>query len=51
VVYNPLDCPAVDQRGAARPFDGNYDGTALCDIGAHELDVHLRLVFLPFLLR
>ncbi len=51
VVYNPLDCPVVDQRGHPRPFDGNFDGTALCDIGAHELDEHLSLVFLPFLLR
>src|SRR6266511_1334674 len=32
-------CPATDQRGAARPFDGNGDGTATCDIGAFELTV------------
>ena len=30
-------CPAVDQRGAARPQDGDGDGTARCDIGAFEL--------------
>jgi len=29
-------CPAVDQRGVARPLDGNGDGTAACDIGAFE---------------
>jgi hypothetical protein len=29
-------CPAVDQRGVARPIDGNHDGSALCDIGAVE---------------
>ncbi|NMC62025.1 MAG: hypothetical protein GYA55_02535, partial [SAR324 cluster bacterium] len=29
-------CPATDQRGVARPFDGNQDGNALCDIGAFE---------------
>jgi len=26
----------IDQRGVARPLDGNGDGTALCDIGAVE---------------
>jgi hypothetical protein len=29
-------CPATDQRGVARPQDGNFDGTAICDIGAYE---------------
>jgi hypothetical protein len=29
-------CPAVDQRGTARPIDGNRDGVATCDIGAYE---------------
>jgi CSLREA domain-containing protein len=29
-------CAALDQRGAARPFDGNLDGVAVCDIGAYE---------------
>lgn len=29
-------CPATDQRGAARPFDGNGDGQAVCDSGAYE---------------
>jgi CSLREA domain-containing protein len=29
-------CPRVDQRGVARPQDGNGDGIALCDIGATE---------------
>jgi CSLREA domain-containing protein len=32
-------CPATDQRGVTRPQDGNLDGTAICDIGAYELQV------------
>ena len=31
-------CEAADQRGVARPVDGNGDGTARCDIGAYELE-------------
>ena len=30
-------CPAADQRGVTRPQDGDEDGTAVCDIGAFEL--------------
>jgi hypothetical protein len=29
-------CPATDQRGFARPYDGDGDETATCDIGAYE---------------
>jgi CSLREA domain-containing protein len=29
-------CPATDERGVARPQDGNGDGRAVCDIGAYE---------------
>jgi hypothetical protein len=33
---NPTGCPSADQRGVARPRDGNDDGQAVCDIGAIE---------------
>ena len=33
-----LYCPRVDQRGVARPQDGDSDGEPLCDIGAFELE-------------
>ena len=29
-------CPAIDQRGAVRPFDGDGNGSAICDIGSFE---------------
>jgi CSLREA domain-containing protein len=29
-------CLATDQRGVARPLDGNGDGKATCDMGAYE---------------
>jgi len=36
-------CPATDQRGYARPFDGDGDGTATCDIGAYEFSRQVRI--------
>lgn len=33
----PVDCPAKDQRGLPRPRDGNASGSAICDIGAYEV--------------
>jgi hypothetical protein len=33
----PGGCPAADQRGVARPQDGDGDGTEVCDIGALEV--------------
>ena len=32
-----------DQRQHPRPFDGNYDGVAICDIGAYEFDAPANL--------
>lgn len=31
------DCPAADQRGEVRPFDGDGDEVAVCDVGAFEV--------------
>ncbi|MDH3362377.1 MAG: DUF11 domain-containing protein, partial [Gammaproteobacteria bacterium] len=33
---NNTGCPATDQRGVARPIDGDVDSVAVCDIGAYE---------------
>jgi hypothetical protein len=32
----PSRCPTADQRGYARPEDGDGDGNPICDIGAFE---------------
>jgi predicted outer membrane repeat protein len=37
-IPNVYFCFAKDQRGVARPQDGNGDGIATCDLGAYELD-------------
>jgi CSLREA domain-containing protein len=47
---DPAACPAIDQRGFARPRDGNHDGVAVCDIGAFELHISFR-VYLPTMTR
>ena len=39
----------VDQRGEPRPWDGNQDGVAACDMGAYEL--HPIILYLPSVMR
>ena len=40
-------CPTTDAQGSPRPFDGDGDGVAICDIGAYE---HSYRLFLPLVL-
>jgi hypothetical protein len=48
---SPTDCPATDQRGAARPIDGDHAGGARCDIGAFEFGAILPRLWLAVLER
>ncbi|MBP7687886.1 MAG: hypothetical protein KA765_08265, partial [Thermoflexales bacterium] len=43
-------CPATDQRGTARPIDGDLNSSAICDIGAYEAPSS-RSVYLPLIRR
>lgn len=44
-------CPATDQRGVARPADGDGAGDAACDIGAVEVTLPSATTFLPLIQR
>jgi len=43
-------CPATDQRGLARPKDGDKDGNAICDIGAFEFDP-MTILYFPLIFK
>ncbi|MBE2223050.1 MAG: hypothetical protein IAF02_16015, partial [Anaerolineae bacterium] len=43
-------CAKTDQRSVQRPFDGNGDDTAVCDIGAFEW-ADLSYVYLPMIVK
>jgi hypothetical protein len=47
---NTTQCPLADQRGVARPTDGDGNGTFICDVGAYELSATYR-TFLGLLFR
>ena len=47
---NTTQCPLTDQRGVARPADGDGNGTFICDVGAYELSATYR-TFLSLLFR
>jgi hypothetical protein len=47
---NTTQCPLTDQRGVARPTDGDGNGTFICDVGAYELSATYR-TFLSLLFR
>ncbi len=36
-------CPAADQRSVTRPYDGDNDSTATCDVGAYEAQHQLTI--------
>jgi hypothetical protein len=47
-----VGCPGTDQRGVARPRDGNGDGVGVCDIGAYEAEANqLFRLLLPLIRR
>jgi hypothetical protein len=46
---SPATCPLTDQRGWPRPVDGDFDGVAICDMGAYEYTP--RYTYLPLVVR
>ncbi|HSB65303.1 MAG TPA: choice-of-anchor Q domain-containing protein, partial [Anaerolineales bacterium] len=46
-----IQCPATDQRGVARPFDGDGDGVEVCDIGSYEFTYVPISFYIPLIMR
>ncbi len=44
-------CGPTDQRGAPRPYDGDGDSVAVCDIGAYEFGAPIAWIFFPIVRR
>jgi hypothetical protein len=46
-------CPVADQRGVRRRYDGDSNGSLICDIGAYEYNTGLTLlnIFTPLIVR
>ena len=44
-------CPAMDPRGVIRPFDGDDNGSKICDIGAAEFGTIIYQIFLPMIVK
>ncbi|HXD84416.1 MAG TPA: choice-of-anchor Q domain-containing protein [Rudaea sp.] len=43
---NNSTCEATDQRGQSRPYDGDKNGSAICDMGAFEVNfIDLDTIF------
>lgn len=47
---NNIGCALVDQMNQTRPFDGDGDGSAVCDVGSDELVIN-QILFLPLVVR
>jgi CSLREA domain-containing protein len=48
------NCLATDQRGISRPIDGDGNGTAVCDIGAVEMETIAtsnQFIYLPLIVK
>jgi hypothetical protein len=46
-------CPVADQRGIRRRYDGDSNGSLICDLGAYEYNTELTLLnmFTPLIVR